>query len=92
MHAAFWQSRPHSARAAGSREAVHPCEMIGARIESMRRPNTCCSLHDQQFHLGALLVLLAYLIFRRQAREGASAGRYQKRVLAELQSLLVGVD
>lgn len=37
-------------------------------------------------------VLLAYLIFRRQAREGASASRYQKRVLAELQSLLVGVD
>ncbi|MEQ4519290.1 hypothetical protein ABLI39_08010 [Pseudarthrobacter sp. B907] len=37
-------------------------------------------------------VLLAYLIFRRQAREGASANHYQKRVLAELQLLLVGVD
>lgn len=36
--------------------------------------------------------LLAYLIFRRQSREGENADRYQRKVLADLQRLLVGVD
>ncbi|MFF2345951.1 hypothetical protein [Pseudarthrobacter sp. NPDC058119] len=37
-------------------------------------------------------VLLAYLIFRRQSREGKISDRYQRRVLAELQQVLSGVD
>lgn len=37
-------------------------------------------------------VLLAYLIFRRQSREGKIADRYQRRVLAELQQVLSGID
>lgn len=37
-------------------------------------------------------VLLAFLIFRRQARDGVKANRYQAKVLSELQLLLVDVD
>ncbi|UXM91112.1 hypothetical protein [Paenarthrobacter sp. JL.01a] len=37
-------------------------------------------------------VLLAYLIFRRQSREGKSIDRYQRLVLKDLQKLLTGVD
>lgn len=37
-------------------------------------------------------VLIAYLIFRRQSRDGHEASRYQTQVLADLRQVLDGVD